>query len=179
MYLATDSSEKEYAVKVMNGSTPDIVKEIEREVKILRALKHPNIMPVLGFSRQAQEWLLWFFLIHRSGPMQYLLLSPFYRDGSVWDEIEKFNADPIRVWPFTEERCLRIFLQVCQAVKALHDKGLVHRDIKPHNIMLQRVGGKEKAILIDFGSTSILDVHVRDRRQAASIKVTPWILLDG
>ena len=31
-------------------------------------------------------------------------------------EIEKFNADPIRVWPFTEERCLRIFLQVCQAV---------------------------------------------------------------
>ena len=38
----------------MNGSTPDVVKEIEREVKILKALKHPNIMPVLGFSRQEQ-----------------------------------------------------------------------------------------------------------------------------
>lgn len=109
---------------------------------------------------------------HRSGPTQYVLLSPFYRNGSVWDEIEKFNADPIRVWPFTEERCLRIFLQVCLAVKELHDKGLVHRDIKPHNIMLQTVQNKEKAILIDFGSTSILDVEIRDRRQASSIKVT-------
>lgn len=110
-------------------------------------------------------------LSYRSGPSQYVLLSPFYRNGSVWDEIEKFNADPIRVWPFTEERCLRIFLQVCLAVKELHDKGLVHRDIKPHNIMLQTVQNKEKAILIDFGSTSILDVQIRDRRQASSIKV--------
>ena len=100
-----------------------------------------------------------------------MILTPFYHDGSVWDEIEKFNADPIRVWPFTEERCLHIFLQVCQAVKALHDKGLVHRDIKPHNIMLQKEHGKEKAVLIDFGSTSILDVAIQDRRQASSIKV--------
>lgn len=100
-----------------------------------------------------------------------MLLTPFYREGSVWNEIEKFNADPIRVWPFTEERCLRIFLQICSAVKVLHDKGLVHRDIKPHNIMLQHVQNREKAILIDFGSTSILDVAVKDRRQASSIKV--------
>ena len=90
----------------------------------------------------------------------YNLLTPFYRDGSVWDEIEKLNADPVRVWTFTEERCLRIFLQVCRAVKVLHDKGLVHRDIKPHNVMLQREGGKEKAILIDFGSAGVLDVLV-------------------
>ena len=45
----------------------------------------------------------------RSGPDQYLLLTPFYSQGSVWDEIDRFNADPIRVWPFTEARCLRIF----------------------------------------------------------------------
>lgn len=58
VYLATDANEKEYAVKVMNGSSPEVVKEIEREVKILKALKHPNIMPVLGFTRQAQEYCL-------------------------------------------------------------------------------------------------------------------------
>lgn len=107
----------------------------------------------------------------RSGPDQYLLLTPFYSQGSVWDEIDRFNADPIRVWPFTEARCLRIFLQTCQAVKVLHDKGLVHRDIKPHNIMLQGTGKNEKAILIDFGSVSVLDVPVKDRRDASNIKV--------
>ena len=57
VYLATDANEQEYAVKVMNGSTPEIVKEIEREVKILRAFKHPNIMPALGFSKQSQEYV--------------------------------------------------------------------------------------------------------------------------
>ena len=78
------------------------------------------------------------------------------------------------MWPFTEARCLRIFLQTCQAVKVLHDKGLVHRDIKPHNIMLQGTGKNEKAILIDFGSVSVLDVPVKDRRDASNIKVGVW-----
>ena len=110
----------------------------------------------------------------RAGPDQYLLLTPFYSQGSVWDEIERFNSDSIRVWPFTEARCLRIFLQTCQAVKVLHDKGLVHRDIKPHNIMLQGTGKNEKAILIDFGSVSVLDVTVKDRRDASNIKVGVW-----
>jgi serine/threonine protein kinase len=100
-----------------------------------------------------------------------MLLNPFYRDGSVWDEIEKYNADSIRVWPFTEYRCLNIFLQVCEAVKVLHDKGLVHRDIKPHNIMYDHSGKKEKVVLIDFGSAAKMDVTIHDRRDAAAVKV--------
>lgn len=170
VYLACDASEREFAVKVMNGSSPSVVKEIEREIKLLKMLKHPNIMPLLGVSKRTEFGIVGVVRGSEGAP-QYSLLTPFYKDGSVWDEIEKLNADPIRVWTFTEERCLRIFLQVCRAVKVLHDKGLVHRDIKPHNVMLQREGGKEKAILIDFGSVGMLDVPVRDRRDASSIKV--------
>ena len=44
--------EREFAVKTMNGSSPSVVKEIEREVKLLKLLKHPNIMPALGFTKQ-------------------------------------------------------------------------------------------------------------------------------
>ena len=55
VYRVQDEAGRNYAVKVMNGSSPDAVREIEREVKLLRALKHPNIMPALGFSKQPNE----------------------------------------------------------------------------------------------------------------------------
>ena len=167
VYLVTDDTGKEYALKVMNASSPDVTKEIERELKLLKMLRHPNIMPELGVGKQRQESGCEEGMRSRDGPDQYLLLTPYYRQGSVWDEIERYNADAIRVWPFTEFRCLNIFLQVCKAVKVLHDKGLVHRDIKPHNIMLQGSGVNEKAILIDFGSVGVLDVPVKDRRDAS------------
>ena len=53
MYLVADAESREYALKVMNASTPDTVKEIERELKML---KHPNIMPSLGYGQQHQEF---------------------------------------------------------------------------------------------------------------------------
>ena len=52
VYLVCDASEREFAVKTMNGSSPSVVKEIEREVKLLKLLKHPNIMPALGFTKK-------------------------------------------------------------------------------------------------------------------------------
>ena len=55
VYRVQDEAGRNYAVKVMNGSSPDAVREFEREVKLLRALKHPNIMPALGFSKQQNE----------------------------------------------------------------------------------------------------------------------------
>lgn len=54
VYLACDASEREFAVKVMNGSSPATVKEIEREIKLLKMLKHPNIMPLLGMSKKTE-----------------------------------------------------------------------------------------------------------------------------
>ena len=56
MYLVADAESREYALKVMNASTPDTVKEIERELKLLKMLKHPNIMPSLGYGKQHQEF---------------------------------------------------------------------------------------------------------------------------
>jgi serine/threonine protein kinase len=51
-----DQAGREFAVKVMNGSSPDVIKEIEKEVKVLRSLNHPNILPFLGYSKQQPEY---------------------------------------------------------------------------------------------------------------------------
>ena len=48
------------------------------------------------------------------------------------------------------DRAKRYFLQICEALKVIHDRGLLHRDIKPENIIINR---HDRAVLIDFGAT--------------------------
>lgn len=48
------------------------------------------------------------------------------------------------------DRAKHYFLQICEALKAVHDGGLLHRDIKPENIIINR---QDRAVLIDFGAT--------------------------
>jgi serine/threonine-protein kinase len=49
------------------------------------------------------------------------------------------------------ERALRIVRQVCEALEAIHAAGIVHRDVKPENIFLTQVDGRDYVKLIDFG----------------------------
>jgi len=56
----------------------------------------------------------------------------------------------------TRER-LGLFVSICQAVHHAHQKGIVHRDIKPTNIMVTLLDGKPVAKVIDFGITKVVN----------------------
>ena len=64
------------------------------------------------------------------------LLFPLYRLGTAWDFVERAMNHESRPWPFNEKKILWIIMGVAKALEAMHKSGYAHRDIKPHNILL-------------------------------------------
>jgi len=120
---------KTYALKVLSPrSTRDdnTRKAFVREGKLLAALEHPGL--VRGFG------------VARSGATYFSKLA--WVDGKTLLEL----LDDGRA--FSEDEALRIILSAAEVLAYLESQGLVHRDVKPGNIMLDREG---KVVLIDLG----------------------------
>ncbi len=105
------------------------------EAKITGLLEHPNIIPVhdLGFSEA-------------SGIYFTMKLA---QGEALYDILEKLRkSDPEYLEKYHTYQLLNIFRKVCDAVSFAHAKGILHQDIKPHNIM---VGPHGEVLLMDWG----------------------------
>jgi serine/threonine-protein kinase len=100
-----------------------------REARVAAAIEHPNVVPIYDVG--AVDGLLFIAMRFVSGPS---LADVLATDG-----------------PLDVERARRILRQVAYALNAAHDLGLVHRDVKPSNILLTDHGGGEHVYLADFG----------------------------
>ena len=63
------------------------------------------------------------------GAREFLLLFPYYERGTVWDAIVKASEDG-PPWPYPEPTALRVFMDACCGVNAMHSHGFAHRDMK-------------------------------------------------
>lgn len=113
-----------------------IVKKFRQEAEALYRVEHPHVVNVLSYGELADG-------------QPYLILQ--YIDGvSLRAAIQPGGIEL--------ERCARIVRQTASALTAAHEKGILHRDLKPDNIMLQSVGdGEEQVKVIDFGIAKIKD----------------------
>lgn len=135
VYLAVhEAIEKQIALKVLKpeySAKEDIVTRFQQEAISASRIKHPNVLEVFDFGTLDNGCA---FLA-----MEFLL------GNDVADEL-------IRAGFLDTSRALRIMLQVCRALAAAHKAGVVHRDMKPDNIFLQRTGdGEEIVKIVDFG----------------------------
>jgi serine/threonine protein kinase len=110
----------------------DYRRRFEREAAIAASLEHPNVVPIYDAG-------------HANG---ILYLSMRFVDG------EDLGAVLRREGPLGLERVCAILGPVAEALDAVHDAGLVHRDVKPGNVLIarpRRPGGPEQVYLCDFG----------------------------
>ncbi len=107
-------------------SDEDFVRRFRREAQSVASLSHPNIVSIYDVGRE--------------GEIQYLVME--YIDGeNLKTVIKREGAIP-------PERAVQIARQVCDALEHAHENKIVHRDVKPHNILITRTG---RAKLTDFG----------------------------
>lgn len=128
------------AVKVLTNKeqhTQRGLARFQREAKITSELNHPNIVNVLGFGT-TQEGL------------PYLVLE-YIEGATLATELAKSES-------LTYFQLGEIFIPVLDALAFAHSRGLVHRDVKPENIMLRKIEGKIANVrLLDFGIARLFE----------------------
>jgi eukaryotic-like serine/threonine-protein kinase len=132
---ADDEYEQTVAIKVMCGAlwnTRALLPRFRTERQILANLSHPNIAHLLDAGVTADG-------------IPYLVME--FVDGIPIDEYCRRNR-------LTIEAILRLFVGVCSAVEYAHKNLIIHRDIKPGNILVTATGTPK---LLDFGIAKLMD----------------------
>lgn len=130
-----------HAVKVLHASLEDddwVVERFRREALAASRLDHPNIVFIEDFGRAEDG--------------QFYLVMPYVPGTSLEDVIA--DAKPA-VLPYP--RVLRILAQVGDGLAAAHDQAIIHRDVKPANILLHvDASGAERVMMLDFGLAKMM-----------------------
>ncbi|MCD6496877.1 MAG: protein kinase [Deltaproteobacteria bacterium] len=141
VYKATHVGlQKPVAVKVLMpelNSISGIVERFEREARSLSRLDHPGIVRVMDFGKSGKGLL-------------YLVMD--YVDGIPLSSLIR------REGPFSAERAVALTRQILLALSHAHNLGVVHRDLKPDNIMVLDAGSVTEHIrILDFGIAKIVE----------------------
>jgi len=121
--------DREWAIKVLKSdvaSAPDFVERFHREARLAASLRHPNIVNVIELSEQEGRFFLVMDLLP-GGPLSGLL-----KDGK----------------PLPLNRAVELLKPIADALDYAHRKGMIHRDVKPSNIIFNEDG---QPVLTDFG----------------------------
>ncbi len=131
VFLARDVAlERLVAIKLLPralAAIPEVRSRFLREARTAAGLSHPNVVPI--HSVEESDRLVFFVM--------------GFVDG------ETLGARVRRAGPLAPREVMRVVQEVAWALGHAHARGIVHRDVKPDNVLLEREGGR--ALVVDFG----------------------------
>jgi serine/threonine protein kinase len=134
VFLALDINlQREVAVKVFQpaeGEAQDFLRRFVREARVLAQLDHPNILPIYDYGEQ---------------DYRAFLVVPYMAGGSLREWLRGRG-------PVPPQQVMQLVGQALNALQYAHDRGLIHRDIKPGNMLFKADG---TLLLADFGLVKV------------------------
>ncbi|MBN9420292.1 hypothetical protein ABS71_15545 [bacterium SCN 62-11] len=151
--------EREVAIKRLRAEVgdPENAQRFLQEAKATGQLEHPNIPPVYEFGKDEEGRPYFALKLVRGRSLQQLIEG--LRNG---------DADLHEEFSFTLR--LQIFQKVCEAVAYAHERGIIHRDIKPDNVMVGELG---EVFLMDWGLAKDQQAAPANATQAGMFMGTP------
>ena len=148
IFRARDPGGRIVALKVLR---PELLVSVEadrflREIRLASTLQHPHIAPLLDSG--SVEWVIYYVMAYIEGPTLRQALA------------EKS--------PFDVSRAVTIGVDLLGAIEHAHARGIVHRDVKPDNIVLSNDRG---SVLLDFGIARAMEASGGDALTAAGIAI--------
>lgn len=126
------------------------IQQFETEVQVTSTLCHPSTISIFDYGQTSDD--LFYYA------MEYI-------DGWTLQQIIEAEG------PMCDGRVKRMLLQICGSLAEAHAHGLIHRDIKPQNIVLSEgIGSEDRVTVLDFGLVSQAN---SEPKKAAGIKGTP------
>ena len=155
-------------ILVGNFSSPDMVQRFQTEAEAAARLEHPNIVPIYEIGMyEGQHYFSMRFVEGGS-------LARRMAGGKVGRGGRGLDGDDARLPPphagcYSTKDAARLMVKVAQAVHHAHQHGILHRDLKPGNILLDHAG---EPLVADFGLAKILE-HDSSLTQSAAVMGSP------
>jgi serine/threonine protein kinase/tetratricopeptide (TPR) repeat protein len=166
VYEAFDSERHaRIAIKTLLQLTPDSLARFKREFRALQDIHHPNLVQLGELIAEGDQWFFTMELVEGADFRTFVRPGERHSSGSLLRVTPRSDPNSAALGValtarlgeheagtagrrFDEERLRACLRQLAHALAALHDAGMVHRDVKPSNIRVEPTG---RLVLLDFG----------------------------